>query len=1025
MRTYLFSIVYVVITVSCFAESLVFDFETGKLGTDGWRIVEGVNTKPVGSWDNECNSPQNSYDKHGTFYLTTLETDAHNKPTDDTICVIESPVFIVTGDEIRVMVGGGKRSQTYVGLFTLLENGHIGDAVYTARGEASEKLIEYGWNVSKYKGQPLVVRAVDRETGSWAHIRMDYLRADGYIDNNKTKLRDRYIAAWNTQREAEQKAREDEQHAKTELARKNPLLNEHQILYVTREQYRPDHHNTATLFQFGEINTSSFRGGSSLRVWNPKDDTVRVLLEVPQGIVRDPCLSFDAKKLLVSIRRGISGCYHIYELNLASLLDNEKPVVVLPKTNDADIETNAEIRQLTSLSDISDIDPLYLPGGEIVFSSTREPKYCMCNRHIMCNLYKMNGDGSNIRQIGKSTLFEGHASLSPDGRIIYDRWEYVDRNFGDAQGIWITSSDGFNHAIFWGNNTASPGGVIDARILPGSASQFVATFTSTHDRPWGAIALIDRQKGIDGKKSVLQTWPADAINLVEDSVPETFDEARRYDTFVRVNPKLEDPYPLSDDWFLASGMTGQGERMGIYLLGRDGTMQLVHTDNDTGCFDPQPLAATTLPPVNVQLADMSQSTGTFYVSNVYEGNGMATVKKGDAKFLRVVESPEKQTYTAKGWQNNHGEQGPGMNWYEFINKRVLGTVPIEDDGSVSFTVPADTFVYFQLLDENGRMIQTMRSGVIVRPGETNGCVGCHEDRLTTFQPLKYTPKALTQPPRQLDGWYGKPHLFSYVEDVQKPVLDKYCVQCHDKSEPKKLPRGTSETIAATMPNLAGDLNTIFNASYVDLYKNDLIKVVGAGPHTKLKPYAWGSTQSKLANVMLYGHSDKRIDSQRLEMGIFIDRKTNREAVDRVLTWIDLNAPYYPTYVSPFNNNRFGRCPLTDEQLTRLAELCGYKHRFHSGNSDGQVEMDWAISFTRPELSKCLTNLKKDSSEYKEALEIIETGKQTLTKTPRGENEKTVSATEQNQKQQTKYQNLKQHKQKMIEAIVNGKKLYDN
>ncbi|MDR3196865.1 MAG: hypothetical protein LBU34_03255 [Planctomycetaceae bacterium] len=1007
MRIVLLTALFIFCAVSCFAESVVFDFESGELAKEGWKIIEGENSKPVGNRDVEFHNNKTPYEKHGKFYLTTLESAKNPNPTDDTICVLESPAFVLTGNEAKLLVGGGKLEKTYVALCPVLNDGNIGEPVRKTQGQNTQKLNETVWNVTELKDKPFVLQVVDQETGSWAHIRMDNFRADGNIDVAKTTQREKFLHDMIAKREILEKAQRD--------AARN-ILNKHPILYVTREQYRPDHHNTATLFQNGEINTGSFRGNSSLRIWNPNDDSVTVLIEVPEGIVRDPCLSFDATKLLVSIRRNIQDDYHIYELQLKPFLTGtQKTMIIAENTGLA----NSPLSQLTFLSGVSDIDPLYLPTGEIVFASTREPKYCMCNRHIMCNLYKMNGDGSNIRQIGKSTLFEGHPSLMPDGRIIYDRWEYVDRNFGDAQGVWITTANGFNHAIFWGNNTASPGGVIDAKIVPDSSSVFVATFTSTHDRPWGAIALVDRQKGIDGKQAVLQTWPASAINLVDEGTKETFTEVRKYDTFTKVNPKLEDPFPLSADWFLASGMTGQGEKMGIYLLGRDGTMQVIFVDKNIpashGCFDPMPLTPATPPPVNIQEADYTQSVGTFYVTNVYEGFGMKNVERGSVKFLRVVESPGKKTWSPKGWANGHGEQAPGMNWYEFINKRVLGTVPVEEDGSVHFTVPADTFLYFQLLDEQGRMIQTMRSGVIIRPGETNGCVGCHEDRLATFPPLPNTPKALTKPPKPMNGWYGTPRDFSYIKEVQEPVFDKYCVQCHDYGKVEQNPK---------KPNLAGDLNTIFDTSYVDLYKKNLIKVVGAGPHVKLPPYTWGSTQSRIAEVLLKGHPNPSIDVTRKELGVYIDGQTNSEAVGRVLTWIDLNAPYYPTYLTSFPNNRFGRCPLSDEQLTRLDFLCGHKKTFRSGNSDGPVDLDWAISFTRPELSPCLAKLPKDSAEYNEALLIIIAGKNSLDATPRGEDPNTVSIPQRDSNQQAKYDFLLNVERQMREAIINKEKLFD-
>ncbi|MHB8864344.1 MAG: TolB family protein, partial [Pirellulaceae bacterium] len=280
------------------------------------------------------------------------------------------------------------------------------------------------------------------------------------------------------------------------------------IIFVVRPQYAPDHHNTETMFQTGEINTQSFRGGSAIRTIDLADEgKVRTLLEVPTGIARDIDVHFSGQRVLFSMRRDVADDYHIYEM-------------------DAD---GSGLRQLTFGGGISDLDPIYLPDDRILFTSSREPKFCMCNRHIMCNLYTMDADGANIQQIGHSTLFEGHPSLLPDGRVLYDRWEYVDRNFGDAQGVWVCNPDGTNHAIHWGNNTNSPGAVLDNRAIPGT-DLFMCTFSSCHDRPWGALAIVDRALGLDGRAPVVRTWPSGAIDLVGQG---------NYDTFTQVNPKYE------------------------------------------------------------------------------------------------------------------------------------------------------------------------------------------------------------------------------------------------------------------------------------------------------------------------------------------------------------------------------------------------------------------------------------------------------------------------------------------------------
>ncbi|MDO4587865.1 MAG: hypothetical protein Q4C95_11305 [Planctomycetia bacterium] len=968
------------------AEEIVFDFESGDLQTEGWKIVQGENSQPIGNRNYEFHNNAIPYDKQGQFYLTTLESNLDNNPTDDTLCILESPVFRIQGNQATFLIGGGKRPQTYVALGIMNEQGAL-DIVLNAKGEESQKLQTVVWDTNAYIGKNAVLQVVDLAQGSWAHIRMDDFHVQGTIDPEASTQRQNYLIE---QKLAEEKRqRELMEQALAEIPAP--------ILYVQRRQYLPDHHNTATLFQTGEINTESFVGGSALRVWNPQTNLVQTLLELPEGIVRDPTISFDAQKVLFSFRKSRKDDYHIGEMTLDL---NREPIVLQANSPTDQLDG---FRQLTFLPGVSDIDPIYLPTGQILFSSTREPKFCMCNRHIMCNLYTMQNDGTNIQQIGKSTLFEGHASLLSDGRVIYDRWEYVDRNFGDAQGVWVTNPDGSKHEIFWGNNTASPGGVIDAKVLPGSDSVMICVFSSCHDRPWGSIALVDRRLGLDGRAPVLQTWPAETINWVSDQPAEdSLLEVYKYDTFIQTSPKFEDPFPLSDELFLASGQTGKGEEMGIWVLDLDGNMLLVHQDAP-GCFDPMPILATEPPMTIGNRINLNDSFGYFHVSNVYEGLGMNNVAKGSAKFLRVVESPEKRFWTMTAWDGS-GTQAPGMAWDDFNNKRILGTVPIEKDGSVSVKVPAERFLYFQLLDENGMMIQSMRSGIMVRPGETNACVGCHESRIEAPSSLNVAPIAKAGEPKELTSWYGPERLFSFVTEVQ-PVFDQYCLECHDYGKS-----------AADKLILAGDLNMAFNTSYSQLRTKKMVRVPGAGPHNKLLPYSWGSTQSRLANVLMKGHPDPKIDAKRRELGVWFDQSTDKEAFDRIMTWIDINAPYYPVYGSAYRDNPFGRSPISFAEQKRLEELVG------------QNNLTFDISFSRPEISPCLnrweTAKDKESEEYKEALAIIQTGKERLEKQSRGEDENFVPVAEVEIQQQAKYDLMRQREMKMRQAILNGEKRND-
>jgi len=732
----------------------------------------------------------------------------------------------------------------------------------------------------------------------------------------------------------------------------NPLVCGQPILFVVRKQYAPDHHNTETMFQTEELPTNKFTGPGALKAIDfAKGGEVRTLLDLPKGVVRDPEASFDGKRVLVSLRNDIKDDYHLYEVG----------------------SDGSGLRQLTFGKGVSDFDPLYLPDDRIAFSSTREPKYCMCNRHLMGNLFVMDADGANIHQIGHSTLHEGHGALTPDGRILYDRWEYVDRNFGDAQGLWTTNPDGTNHAVFWGNNTPSPGAVLDARILPGAPERFIATFSSCHDRPWGAIALVDRRIGVDGKEPVLRIWPASAMGFVMQG---------NYDRFTATRPKYEDPYPLSDKYFLAARQE-QGEQMGIVLLDLFGNEVLLHTEAP-GCFDPMPLAPRPRPSIIPDRTDLAKKEGAFYVYDVYTGTGMASVPQGTVKAIRVVESPEKRYWTSSAWDGGTGQQAPGMAWNDFNNKRIIGTAPVEADGSAHFAVPADTFVYFQLLDADGMMVQTMRSGTIVRPGETTGCVGCHDNRLSgTPNNLK---SAVARPPSPLKPWHGSPRLFSYTAEVQ-PVFDKHCLKCHDYGT-----EGGKKLL------LAGDLTLCFNVSYTELRRKGHVKVVGAGPADILPPYSWGSHKSRLVE-RLRKYSD--------------EGKLDPESFDRVVTWIDINAPYYPSYASSYPANLYGRSPLDGKQLMALSMLVGL-------NLAARENAD-QVNLTRPKLSPCLARIPdKADPRYEEALAIIRAGREALAKVPRedmpGAKLLGIEAA-----REEKYQRLLQAEAEARQAIARGEK----
>jgi len=718
------------------------------------------------------------------------------------------------------------------------------------------------------------------------------------------------------------------------------------------------------MFQTCELNTRSYRGGGALKVIDlAHGGAVKTLVDAGKtGMTRDPDVYFDGSKIIFSMRRDITDNYHLYEVN-------------------AD---GSGLKQLTSAKGVFDIDPCYLPDEHIVFSSSREPKYCFCNRHIMGNLFRMEKDGANIHQIGGNTLFEGHPNLMPDGRILYDRWEYVDRNFGDAQGLWVVNPDGTQHGIYWGNNTGSPGAKLEGRILPDGLC--LCIFAACHDRPWGALAIVDRSKGVDGRAPVVRTWPAEAVKWVGDG---------DFDSFWRARPRYEDPYPLSEKYFLVARAVGNSEETAITLVDVFGNELELYREAP-GCFDPMPLGRRPRPPVIPVRRTYTDAPGKFYIQDVYVGTHMQGVNRGDVKYLRVVESGEKRSWSPQGWIGQYGyapgSHWPPVNWADLGNKRVLGTVPVESDGSAYFECPSRGFVFFQLLDRNGRLIQTMRSGTMIQPGELQGCIGCHEDRIKQA-PVNNNPIALLKPAHKLDGWHGASRFFSYMRDVQ-PVFDRHCVKCHDFGKP-----------AGQKLLLCGDRSMTFAASYKALFLKHAINCLGTGKAPILQPYTWGSTRSPIIERLDKGHQ-----------GI----KLAPDEMDALVTWIDLNGPYYPTYDCAYPNNLAGRCPLDNNQVARLGKLVGLEFRRFIGYGANRGAL---VSFDRPELSTCLSGLPKNSTEYKEALAIIQAGQVQLKAHPEADREGFVPAANALNREKF-YEERRQIELKNRQAILKGEKVYD-
>ena len=387
------------------------------------------------------------------------------------------------------------------------------------------------------------------------------------------------------------------------------------------------------------------------------------------------------------MRRGRDDDYHIYEV-------------------DAD---GRNLRQLTSSRMTADIGPAYLPDGRIVFSSTRDVKYCQCNRHICPNLFVMDADGGNVLQIGHNNLPELHASLLPDGRILYDRWEYVDRQFGPSFGLWTCNPDGTNHALYYGSNAWSPGAMIDARRDPGQPSRRLhlrlvprpplgraghrrSPFGDGRSRTCGPDLAAGSNRPAQGS-STISRWPTlRAYRRFQRGLAEV---RRSLSAGRRSRPRIGQVFPRLAKH--GKACPAGDPRMGIFLVDVFGNEVLLH-DEEPSCFDPHAACGPRRAAGDSSRIDLRKTEGLLLCRMTFTGElEWSRCRAGTIKYLRIVEAPPKRSWS----QQDYGidaAQAPAMNWNVTVNKRIVGDVPVEADGSAYFSAPAGRFLFFQALD---------------------------------------------------------------------------------------------------------------------------------------------------------------------------------------------------------------------------------------------------------------------------------------------------------------------------------------
>jgi hypothetical protein len=567
--------------------------------------------------------------------------------------------------------------------------------------------------------------------------------------------------------------------------------------------YYADNADQKTYWEMGRLCKLNLRTGK-----------VAVLLEDLEGAVRDPQVHYDAEKILFSYRKGGTDYFHLYEINV----------------------DGSNLRQLTD-GPWDDMEPTYLPDGDIMFVSSRCKRWVNCWMTQVAVLHSCDGDGSNTRQISANIEHDNTPWTLPDGRVLYTRWEYVDRSQVKYHHLWTANPDGTRQWVYYGNQ--HPGTLmIDAKPIPNSRN-VIAVFSPGHGRPehTGAITIVSPESGPDDLASTHELTNA--------------------------NKNYRDPYPISEDCFLIAQnskillLNGRGETQEIYSL----PPALIAKGMES--HEPRPIRRRPREQVIPPRIDPTQATGRLALMDIYAGRNMEGVTRGEIKSLLVLETLPKPI-------NFSGGMEPLSHGGTFTLERVLGTVPVEEDGSAFMELPADRSLFFVALDAEGNSVKRMQSFLAVRPGETTSCSGCHEQRsMTPVMNDANTVQAMSHKPSVISPVTNTPDVFDFPRDIQ-PILDRYCVSCHD----------TDQREGNVL--LAGDRGPLYSHSYYTLTIHSQVADGRNLAESNYVPRGIGSSASPLMRKIDGSHYDVTVSDHERTM---------------IRLWIESGAAYPGTYAA--------------------------------------------------------------------------------------------------------------------------------
>lgn len=511
----------------------------------------------------------------------------------------------------------------------------------------------------------------------------------------------------------------------------------------------------------------------------------------------DPEISFDASHILFAAKKTPSEDWNIFEMsidgsNVRQITDGRgnrrSPCYQPPLYTIASPKPKSQTTPVSSEEVSESWADMITLNRQITFVDSEKGLLNEFGVMSATNLYSCGLDGSAVRRLTFNLSSDMDPVMMPDGRLLFAGWQRARLNRGPLGRVALfgVNIDGADYAAFCTDEGER------IKHMPCVTTKGLVVFVEAGSVPWdgaGRLACVTLRRPLHSYRPI--TSNSDGL--------------------------FHSPSPLPDGTILVSRRSADGkDTHGVYRLDPNSRQslgpaqdkfELIFDSPDYHDIQAKAVYLRGEPDGRSSAVTEQDPNGKLYCLNVYicdpsASSGQALENEewlpiGTVKRLRVLEGIAIETRHSRSEIRN---------FVPMAQRRILGEIDVEKDGSFNIEVPANTPIELQTLDADGMALRSC-GWIWAKNHEPRGCIGCHEDGELT--PENVLVSAVTRPSIKLTLPTERRRTVDFRRDVM-PIIAQKCARCHTEAD------ATPRLAPELLPVTCADGETLFNRSYESL-----------------------------------------------------------------------------------------------------------------------------------------------------------------------------------------------------------------